>query len=47
MNSGWFDKVYSDGQCTILHLRDQKKEPTQEDKDDSDTDSGDVIDKKP
>jgi len=46
-NSGWFDKVYSDDQCTILHIRDQKKEPAPEDKDDTDKSDGDVIDKTP
>jgi hypothetical protein len=25
--SGWFDIVYEDHQCTVLHIRDQKTEP--------------------
>jgi hypothetical protein len=25
--SGWFDIVYEDNQCTVLHIRDQKTEP--------------------
>jgi hypothetical protein len=44
MNSGWFDKVYSDGNCTILQIRDQKREVAPDDKNDTD---GDSIDKTP
>ena len=47
MNSGWFDKVYSDDDCTILHIRDQKKEPQPDEKNDNDQNDGEVIDKKP
>lgn len=34
LQSGWFDKVYEDEDCTILHLRDQKGEPPPEAKED-------------
>jgi hypothetical protein len=27
LDSGWFDEVYTDGDCSILRLRDQKGEP--------------------
>ena len=27
MDSGWFDKVYEDEDCTVLHIRDQKGQP--------------------
>lgn len=30
MESGWFDRVYEDEDCTILHIRDQKAEPPPE-----------------
>lgn len=30
MDSGWFEKVYEDGDCLILHIRDQKGEPPPE-----------------
>ena len=38
--SGWFDIVYEDSDCTILHIRDQKVEPEPEESetDDSSTD---------
>jgi hypothetical protein len=38
LKSGWFDRVYKDDDCTILHLRDTKGEPPPEV--DTDTDSG-------
>jgi len=38
MKSGWFDRVYRDDDCTILHLRDTKGEPPPDV--DTDTDSG-------
>lgn len=28
LRSGWFDKVYEDGECSILYIRDQKAEPS-------------------
>jgi hypothetical protein len=45
LKSGWFDRVYDDKDCFVLHLRDQKSEPPPEeknkdnDKGDSDTDN--------
>lgn len=42
LRSGWFDQVYDDNECTILHLRDQKGAPPPEaghDDSDDDTDS--------
>jgi len=27
MDSGWFDEVYTDDSCTILHIRDEKGPP--------------------
>jgi hypothetical protein len=30
MDSGWFDKVYEDEECTVLRIRDQKGEPPPE-----------------
>src|SRR6185312_15640165 len=30
MDSGWFEIVYEDEECMILHIRDQKLEPTPE-----------------
>jgi hypothetical protein len=35
--SGWFDVVYEDHDCTIMHIRDQKTEPPPED---SESDQG-------
>jgi hypothetical protein len=40
--SGWFDIVYEDSQCTVLHIRDQKAEP-----DPDDSDSNDAVDAEP
>jgi hypothetical protein len=42
--SGWFETVYEDKECTILHIRDQKVEP---EPDDSETDSGAAADSNP
>lgn len=42
LNSGWFDKVYEDSDCTVLHIRDQKGEPPTEDKQNKDDDAGDA-----
>lgn len=33
-DSGWFDIVYEDRDCTIMHIRDQKKSDTPESQDD-------------
>ena len=35
--SGWFDIVYEDRDCTILHIRDQKAEPEADDSETDDT----------
>jgi hypothetical protein len=40
--SGWFDIVYEDRDCTILHIRDQKIEPEPDDSETDDT-SGDEL----
>ena len=32
LRSGWFDRVYEDADCSVLHIRDQKSEPPVEDK---------------
>jgi hypothetical protein len=36
MDSGWFDKVYEDGECTVLKIRDQKGEPPAEETEETD-----------
>jgi hypothetical protein len=42
LRSGWFDRVYEDPDCSVLHIRDQKSEPPPDEKhDDPDKDSGD------
>jgi hypothetical protein len=42
LTSGWFDRVYEDEDCSVLHIRDQKAEPPSEDKkDDKDKSSDD------
>jgi len=42
LRSGWFDRVYEDGECSVLHLRDQKGEaPPDDKKSDEDKDPGD------
>jgi hypothetical protein len=43
MDSGWFEEVYSDDKCTVLHIRDQKGEPPP-DKGDANGDGGDTDD---
>jgi len=35
--SGWFEIVYEDSDCTILHIRDQKAEPEPEEPDNNDS----------
>jgi CxxC motif-containing protein (DUF1111 family) len=42
MDSGWFDKVYEDDDCTVLHIRDAKGEPPKEETDDTSTDDTDA-----
>ena len=34
--SGWFEVVYEDTECTVLHIRDQKAEPEPEESDSND-----------
>jgi hypothetical protein len=41
MDSGWFDKVYEDDDCTVLHIRDQKGEPPPEEPDEAGAESDD------
>jgi hypothetical protein len=44
LDSGWFDEVYSDDDCAVLKIRDQKGAPAADNKpdnDDSDSDSDD------
>jgi len=43
LRSGWFDRVYEDADCSVLHIRDQKGEPVGEDKK-TDDDKGDGDD---
>ena len=38
LDSGWFDKVYEDDECTVLHIRDQKGEPPPETDETNDAD---------
>jgi hypothetical protein len=42
MDSGWFENVYEDDDCTVLKLRDVKGEPPNEDEKATDEDEGDV-----
>ena len=39
LDSGWFDEVYSDNDCSILKIRDQKGAPAADNKPDADSDS--------
>lgn len=42
LHSGWFDRVYEDDDCTLLHIRDEKSElPPEEKNNDSDKPDGD------
>lgn len=47
LRSGWFDQVYEDGDCRVLHIRDQKGEPPPEDKDTDKDDAADANDNSP
>jgi len=48
LRSGWFDRVYEDADCSVLHIRDQKAEPpTEEKKSDEDDKSGGDNDNSP
>jgi hypothetical protein len=43
LRSGWFDRVYEDADCSVLHIRDQKGEPPPDvKKSDDDPSSGDA-----
>jgi hypothetical protein len=44
MDSGWFDEVYTDKDCTILYIRDQKAPPQPAEPDDGTTDPEDAPD---
>jgi hypothetical protein len=41
IESGWFDRVYEDDDCTILHIRDEKGEPPPDDQAEPDNEGGD------
>ena len=47
LRSGWFDRVYEDADCSVLHIRDQKAEPPAEDKDNKGDDNEDTGDSAP
>ncbi|HJZ83024.1 MAG TPA: hypothetical protein VKD91_21835 [Pyrinomonadaceae bacterium] len=47
LRSGWFDRVYEDADCSVLHLRDQKGEPAGEDKKNDDNKSDNDNDNSP
>ena len=47
MRSGWFDVVYKDDDCFVLHIRDQKSEPPPEDKHGDDDSPGGNDDNSP
>jgi glycerol uptake facilitator-like aquaporin len=44
MDSGWFEEVYTDEDCTILHIRDQKGEPPPDTNEGNTPDEGDSND---
>jgi len=41
LSSGWFDRVYEDADCSVLHIRDQKAEPPSDEKKDDKDKPGD------
>jgi hypothetical protein len=41
LDSGWFDEVYTDDDCSVLKIRDQKGQPPPDKKSDKDQDEGD------
>jgi hypothetical protein len=43
LRSGWFDRVYEDGDCSVLHIRDQKSTPPPEEKHDDDKGDDDTA----
>jgi hypothetical protein len=44
LDSGWFDEVYSDDKCTVLHIREEKGEPPPDNKNSNDGDDTDQPD---
>jgi hypothetical protein len=44
LDSGWFETVYEDDDCTILHIRDQKGEPPPDEPDEGSDDANDQQD---
>jgi hypothetical protein len=44
MDSGWFDEVYTDKDCTVFYIRDQKGAPPPEEMDDNTTNPDDAPD---
>jgi hypothetical protein len=48
LRSGWFDRVYEDKDCSVLHIRDEKGEPAPETKtENSDSDDSNDEDNSP
>jgi hypothetical protein len=47
MDSGWFEKVYEDGDCFVLHIRDEKGEPPVEEADETPADDDAAADEAP
>lgn len=47
LRSGWFERVYEDRDCSVLHIRDQKSEPPPEDKKKDDDKPDDDNDNSP
>jgi hypothetical protein len=45
--SGWFEIVYEDSQCTVLHIRDQKADPQPDNSDTNDNDDEQPQDNSP
>ncbi|HEX8456255.1 MAG TPA: hypothetical protein VF656_02950 [Pyrinomonadaceae bacterium] len=44
LDSGWFDQLYTDDECTILYIREQKGAPPPDDADDADDPGGEDTD---
>jgi hypothetical protein len=47
MDSGWFEVVYEDPECTVLHIRDQKVEPPPDTGDEGTVDESDDDEPEP
>ncbi len=47
LRSGWFDRVYEDGDCSVLHIRDEKGEPPAEEKNNDNDNSDGAEDNSP